>query len=205
MGDSTSAASAKAELRRSVRDSRRARLLQNDDSKNDLPGDVGTRLADRVLDLPEVRAACEHGRAIACYASRPDEPPTALLRDRLLRAGAILLLPRIDGTDLQWIPVTPDTTWSANRWGIEEPEGAASAQTPAVWIIPALAIDADGYRLGQGGGFYDRALEHIPGDVPIIAIVFDDEFLERVPREKHDARVNIVVTPERTLVLRSSD
>ena len=205
MGDSTPAASDKAELRRSVRDARRSRLLENDDAKNDVPSDLETRLADRVLDLPEVRAACAQGRAIACYTSRPDEPPTAHLRDRLLRAGAIVLLPRIDGTDLQWIPVTPDTTWAMNRWGIEEPQGAASAQAPAVWIIPALAVDADGYRLGQGGGFYDRALENISGDAPIIGIVFDDEVLERVPREKHDVRVNIVITPERTLVMPRSN
>ena len=205
MGDSTPAASAKAELRRSMRDSRRARLLENDDAKNDVPSDVEARLADRVLDLPEVRAACAQGRAIACYTSRADEPPTALLRDRLLRAGAILLLPRIDGTDLQWILVTPDTTWATNRWGIAEPQGAASAQAPAVWIIPALAIDADGYRLGQGGGFYDRALEHISGDAPIIGIVFDDEVPERVPREEHDIRVDVVVTPERTLVVTTSE
>ena len=205
MGDSTSAASTKAELRHSIRDSRRRRLSASEHGASHDASHDANQLADRVMDLEEIRTACRQGRAIACYASRPDEPPTAHLRDRLLEAGAIVLLPRIDDKELRWIRVTPDTTWSVNRWGIEEPEGAVFPHTPELWIIPALAIDADGYRLGQGGGFYDRALEHIPGDVPIIAIVFDDEFLERVPREKHDARVNIVVTPERTLVLRSSD
>lgn len=201
MGDSTSAASAKAEVRRSIRDSRRRRLAASDRAEDT----NAIQIADRVMELGEIRTACAQGQAVACYASRPDEPPTARLRDRLLQAGAVVLLPRIDGKELRWIRVTPDTTWSVNRWDIAEPQGAVFPQAPDLWIIPALAIDADGYRLGQGGGFYDRALAHVVDDVPIIAIVFDDEVLERVPREGHDARVDVVVTPERTIVIGPND
>ena len=201
MGDSTPAAPAKAELRHSIRESRRRRLAASDHATSaDAFG-----LADRVMELREIRAACAHGRAIACYASRADEPPTGQLRDRLLEAGAVVLLPRIDAEELRWIPVTSDTTWSVNRWGITEPQGSVFPHAPELWIIPALAIDADGYRLGQGGGYYDRALAHVVDDVPIIGVVFDDEVLERVPREEHDTCVDVVVTPERTIVIGLND
>ncbi|MGA0210229.1 MAG: 5-formyltetrahydrofolate cyclo-ligase, partial [Candidatus Nanopelagicales bacterium] len=66
-------------------------------------------------------------------------------------------------------------------------------------------IDADGYRLGQGGGFYDRALRDIAEDTSVIAIVFEDEVVERVPRESHDHRVDVVVTPERVRWLSMPD
>ena len=188
-----SPATAKTELRRTIRAARRNRLT----SDRSVHHDDDTRIADRVMDLPEIRSACEQGQPIACYVSRSEEPPTTRLRDRLLDAGAILLLPRIHGDDLQWIQVTPQTTWSVNRWGIEEPEGNPFLDSPALWIVPALAIDADGHRLGQGGGFYDRALARFPNGQTVIAIVFDDELIDHVPHEEHDQVVDIAVTPER--------
>ncbi|EJZ87069.1 5-formyltetrahydrofolate cyclo-ligase [Schaalia turicensis ACS-279-V-Col4] len=66
-------------------------------------------------------------------------------------------------------------------------------------VVPALAVDARGVRLGQGGGWYDRALEHARPGVPIIAVVFDNEFFsdprDYLPVEPHDQRVNGVLTP----------
>ena len=116
-----------------------------------------------------------------------------------------MLLPRIEGDSLVWVQITSDTTWVKNRWNIDEPAGASFDGTFAVWIIPGLAVDADGYRLGQGGGYYDRALENVHDDVPIIAILFEDEFREEVPREEHDHRVDIVVTPDRVRWLSMPD
>jgi 5-formyltetrahydrofolate cyclo-ligase len=114
-------------------------------------------------------------------------------------------VPRVENNDLVWIRVTPDTRWTANRWGIDEPTGPVLDGTPSAWIIPALAIDSDGYRLGQGGGFYDRALQGIDEEIPVVAIVFEDEVLDRVPREAHDRRVDIVVTPDRVRWLSMPD
>lgn len=62
-------------------------------------------------------------------------------------------------------------------------------------LLPALAIADDGMRLGQGGGCYDRVLTRVPGGVPLIAVVHDDEVTARVPAEPHDRSVDAVVTP----------
>lgn len=191
----------KADLRRSIRQTRKQRA---DDPSHPVRSDAA-RIAEHVMDLQEIRQACAAGQPIACYVSRSDEPPTAALREQLLDAGATLLLPRIEGENLTWIHVNSETTWAKNRWNIEEPEGPAFEGTPAVWVIPGLAVDADGYRLGQGGGYYDRALEGVHDDVPIIAILFEDEIVEEVPREVHDHRVDIVVTPERVRWLSMPD
>lgn len=191
----------KAELRRSIRQARRQRA---ENPSHSVHSDAA-RIAEHVMDLEEIRHACAEGQPIACYVSRSDEPPTAALREQLLDAGATLLLPRIEGENLSWIHVTSQTSWVKNRWNIDEPEGPAFDGTPAVWVIPGLAVDADGYRLGQGGGYYDRALESVHDDALIIAILFEDEVVAEVPREVHDHRVDIVVTPERVRWLSMPD
>jgi 5-formyltetrahydrofolate cyclo-ligase len=201
MGDSAEVAERKSEMRRSIRVSRKERLAREESVLRE----DAQRIADHVMDLEEIRHACTEGLPVACYVSRPDEPPTEDLCAQLREAGATLLLPRIDGETLVWIEITSDTTWVKNRWSIDEPAGPAFDGTPAVWIIPGLAVDADGYRLGQGGGYYDRALENVHDDVPIIAILFEDEVLEEVPREAHDHRVDIVVTPDRVRWLSMPD
>ena len=62
-------------------------------------------------------------------------------------------------------------------------------------LVPALAVGADGTRLGRGGGSYDRALARVPADRPVVALLYDGELLPGVPAEAHDRRVTAVVTP----------
>lgn len=170
------------------------------------PADASA-IAEHVLDLEVIQQACKAGAAIACYAARNEEPPTTELRSALRAAGARVLLPRVDGSDLVWIEEDTHTELIPNRWAIPEPSGAPSDQTPAAWVIPALAIDQDGYRLGQGGGYYDRALADLPDDSqePVIAIVFEDEVVAELPRENHDHPVDVAVTPERVRWLAMPD
>lgn len=196
MDPSTNVGELKRVLRDGIRRARRNRVRLDDDA---------ARIAEHVMDVEEVRNACAAGLPIACYASRADEPPTDVLREALLACGAQVLLPRIDADDLVWVAVTPDTRWEANRWNIEEPTGPAFDGSPAVWIIPGLAIDADGYRLGQGGGYFDRALAGVSDESLVIAIVFEDECVTELPREAHDRRVDVVVTPDRVRWLSMPD
>ena len=77
--------------------------------------------------------------------------------------------------------------------------GAAALADADVVIAPALAVDTTGARLGQGGGWYDRALEHIRPGVPVVALVFPEELYDAetrpLPRERHDRPVDAVATP----------
>ena len=82
-----------------------------------------------------------------------------------------------------------------------EARGAESFKEADLIVIPALAASADGTRLGQGGGWYDRALMHRSPGVPVVAVIFDDEVLEPgiIPAEPHDVPVDAIVTPTRTI------
>ena len=79
--------------------------------------------------------------------------------------------------------------------------GAESLKEADLIAIPALAASVDGTRLGQGGGWYDRALTHRSPGVPVVTAIFDDEVLEAgiIPAEPHDVPVDAIVTPTRTI------
>ena len=82
-----------------------------------------------------------------------------------------------------------------------EARGAESLKEADLIVIPALAASTDGTRLGQGGGWYDRALVHRCPGTPVVAAIFDDEVLEAgvIPAEPHDVPVDAIVTPTRTI------
>lgn len=163
-------------------------------------------LATVVMELPEVQSA----RCVAVYASMPSEPGTTPLRTALAAAGLRVLLPVVLGDGkLDWAedrgPLRPVR-------GLGGPEPAGPRLGPSairdadVLLVPALAVDSLGHRLGQGAGYYDRVLAALSPTVPVIAIVHDGEVLdaavEPVPTEGHDRSVDAVVTPERCLRIR---
>lgn len=192
------AVSSKANLRRQVRQQRQKRNAGTDES---------TRISQHIMDLDDVRSACDRGEVVACYLARDDEPPTRDVIDDVRRAGGRVVLPRISDDNLVWVEMTDNTGMVTNTWGIDEPEGLPTSTQPTVWIIPSLAVDADGYRLGQGGGFYDRTLAQRASkdNSLVIAVNFEDESVMHVPHEAHDQRVDVVVTPERVRLLSMPD
>jgi len=128
---------------------------------------------------------------VAAYASIGSEPPTAAA---LVSAREVLLpVLRPDG-DLDW-GLGPDGVPSAR--GLLEPSGPRLGREAIagcdVVLVPALAVDGAGNRLGRGGGAYDRALRRATGLT--IAVLYDGEQVDAVPTEPHDVRVRAVVTP----------
>lgn len=197
--DPVAVAAAKAALRRRVRTERRARSPQEQ-------RELGTALAEVVLQVPRVRMAA----TLACYASRPGEPDTTALRAALAEAGVTVLLPVLRGDgDLDWFRDDggPDSggpdSGSPDSGGLLSPSAVLDAQ---VVLVPALAVDTLGGRLGQGGGSYDRVLARVAATVPVMALVHDGELLdaavEPVPVLAHDRPVDAVATPSRYLQLR---
>lgn len=154
-----------------------------------------------VADLPAVRSA----GVIAAYVSRPNEPDTLPLMERLHARGVRILLPVL-GTGLQ-----RDWAWftSAEELQVRAPGrppepsgptlGAEALSLAEAVVAPALAVDTSGSRLGQGGGWYDRVLAHARPGTPVIALVFPDEVYDAavkpLPRQPHDQPVDIIATP----------
>jgi len=138
---------------------------------------------------------------IASYRSYGDEPDTSALNRRLLALGKVLLLPRINGNSLEWIQWDGNESAFVRKKKIEELSGNPFTDLSSIdlIIVPALRIDRSGYRLGQGGGFYDRALADIHAFS--IGLIHPDEISsEDLPREPWDIPLNAAATPD--LVLR---
>jgi 5-formyltetrahydrofolate cyclo-ligase len=157
-------------------------------------------IRDHVLDMPEVAAA----GTIAAYYSIGTEPDTHGLIFGLWKRGSYVVLPvlRPDG-DLDWASYEGPDSLAPGPRGLLEPteptRGIGTVARADVVLVPALAVDAYGHRLGRGGGSYDRALARVGGQVPTIALLYDDELLPSVPAEAHDQRVRRAVRPSHGL------
>ncbi|WP_307796579.1 5-formyltetrahydrofolate cyclo-ligase [Actinomadura barringtoniae] len=153
-------------------------------------------LRDAVLDAPEVQM----GGTIAAYASFGTEPDTAGLLFALWKRGTYVLLPRLlpDG-DLDWASYEGPDSLAPGPHGFleptETPRGAGAVASADVVLVPALAVDRSGMRLGRGGGSYDRALARVGPAILTIGLVYDAELVETLPAEPHDHRVRAVATP----------
>jgi 5-formyltetrahydrofolate cyclo-ligase len=138
-------------------------------------------------------------RTLAAYVPDETEPGAGRLPAAYTQLGARVLLPIIPATgrELGWAVDTGRL--AAGRFGLFEPVGPRLGPTAIgaadVVVVPALAADRRGVRLGRGGGYYDRALVHARPDAILVALVFDDELVDELPAEEHDRRVDAVVTP----------
>jgi 5-formyltetrahydrofolate cyclo-ligase len=164
-------------------------------------GEAGRLLRDAVLSLPETQMA----GTIAAYLSIGTEPGTRGLVYALWKRGAYVLLPLLrPGGDLDWASYEGPDSVAAGPRGLleptEAPRGAAAIARADLVIVPALAVDKRGYRLGRGGGSYDRALARVGGSVPTIALLYDDELLDEIPAGRHDQPVRLVAQPAKGMI-----
>jgi 5-formyltetrahydrofolate cyclo-ligase len=137
-------------------------------------------------------------RCLAAYVGVGTEPPTLPLLDALRDAGVRVLLPVIVGERrLDWARYDGAGSLADGPLGLAEPAGprlgAAALHDADLVVVPALAVDRAGHRLGRGRGDYDPALERIV--VPVVAVVYDDDILDDVPVEPHDRSVQALLTP----------
>jgi len=189
-------AAAKRALRRTVL-AARARLSAAELDRR------ATALATVAATRPELVG----GGTWTTYLSVGTEPGTEPLLADLRAAGVRVLLPvlRPDGQLDCAVDEGPERRRPAGH-GLREPVcaplGPASIATADYVLVPALAVDRTGNRLGRGGGYYDRALAAVPTATPVLAVVYDEEVLDAVPAEPHDRRVTGALTPSGVLPFR---
>ncbi|WP_430868413.1 5-formyltetrahydrofolate cyclo-ligase [Demequina aurantiaca] len=158
-------------------------------------------LRDLVLALPSVDSAT----CVSVYASRRFEPGTLPLIEALHQRGVKVLIPLLgDGLRRGW-GLYQGAEDLVERAPGRPPEpsgeflGQEALREANVIVVPALAVDTLGTRLGQGGGWYDRALCDASPDAPIVALTFAGELWDSshpLPREDHDVTVQAVITPQ---------
>ena len=145
-----------------------------------------------ILQAPEIVSAT----TIASYVSYEYEPSTVEINEAFLRSGKTLVLPRINGDQLEWVRWDGNPAQLIIKKKISEPLGDAITDLSDIGavIVPALKIDQSGFRLGQGGGYYDRALANF--NAWKIGLVYAGELSSEVlPREAHDVPLDAAATP----------
>ena len=145
-----------------------------------------------LLSTPEIKTAI----CVTSYFSIGPEPSTEELNRSLINHGVTLLLPRVNGKTLEWVEWSGDTANIRENRGLLEPIGdrRKDISDVDVVIVPALQMDQAGYRMGQGGGFYDRALPEMPGWK--VGLVYAGELSSTLlPHEAHDIPLDAGATP----------
>ncbi|MFG2650988.1 5-formyltetrahydrofolate cyclo-ligase [Streptomyces sp. NPDC048436] len=175
----------------------RSRLTRDDAQK------AAAVLADSAMELPELAGA----RTVAAYVSVGSEPGTRALLDALHARGARVLLPvLLPDNDLDWAPYEGEGSLARvqhpGKIQLLEPSGTRlgpdAVVAADVVLLPGLAVDERGMRLGRGGGSYDRVLARLGrsgADPALVVLLYDTEVVAHLPQEAHDKPVHAVVTP----------
>ena len=132
---------------------------------------------------------------ILLYSALPDEVPTQGLMDELVAKGKTVLLPRvIDDKDMELRRYTGPQDLQEGAYGILEPTGERFTDYDAidVAIVPGMAFDAEGHRLGRGKGYYDRFLSRVPY-IYKIGLCFSWQMVDHVPCDEHDIVMDEVI------------
>ena len=181
----------KAALRRTLRAERDAYVAALGPERATLEGVVAERL----------RPLVEGQADVASYAAVGSEfDPFAI--EKLLASE---LCPRVAGDALVFHRA-PYASLKPGVLGIPEPAASAPVAQPHILLVPLLAADLAGNRLGQGKGYYDRALARLRGRGPVLAIglAWEVQLVERLPAEPHDQRLDLLATPGRLLDFRAA-
>ena len=180
-------AAAKRELRRRARDRREEFAAA--------APQVAERIYEHLFAQPAFRSAGQ----VAIYAALPDEVPTRPLFDSLTRGGTACLLPRVvPAGPLVFARVEDWDELRPGRLGVLEPAASAPAVVPGpddVVIVPGIAFDRAGWRLGRGGGYYDRTFPAGAGPQPLLfGVACEGRIEESVPHGSHDRAMDAIVT-----------
>ena len=179
----------KKELRSELLQRRRS-MDKNTRQKSD------SMIYNNIVRLPQIRTA----ENFLCYISTDIEVDTRQLVTALISDKKKVYAPRCKGKEMRFFRIADLSELKAGAFGIPEPTGGEEPDnfSASLCIVPALSFDENGYRLGYGGGYYDRFLREYDGIS--VGICYDD-FLGEVPREEHDLPVDILVTETKILNL----
>ncbi len=179
----------KDDIRRRVR--ARKRLLNDDERR---------QAADKVFSRLEQLAAFAVSENILIYNSLPDELSTRIFLDKW-STDKRFFLPRVNGLDLELLPYER-TRMQMGAFRIEEPTGddVTDPRQMELIIVPAVAFDRAGNRVGRGKGYYDRLLSKT--NAYTVGVAYDFQLFDEINADDHDIPVDMVITETHTIVRR---
>ncbi len=180
----------------------RARALRSRRSlSSEEIGSLSDAVARRFLELPEFKEA----RVVATYIAKADEVQTSGIVAASLAAGKTLIVPRADPATgaLSFVPIGSMAELSPGHFGVLEPRpGAGEVPLGAadVVVIPVVAWDEKGHRLGYGKGYFDRALSSHPGPLRV-GLALEAQKAPTLPQSPNDVPLDVIATEARVLRL----
>lgn len=148
------------------------------------------------LALPEYRQA----QVVALYSPIHHEVETATVATRALAEGKTLLYPAVVGSELEFRRVRHLDDLVPGRFGILEPRGEVWEPGQAdLIVVPGVAFDRSGRRIGYGKGYYDKALHQLEGSGRLVAFCYQFQLVEEIAGEPHDVTMDLIVTEEQVV------
>ncbi|MDT0221318.1 5-formyltetrahydrofolate cyclo-ligase [Gordonia sp. AC31] len=180
----------KQQLRQEIEDRRSRRSADERDRS-------AAALAEWMYSCP---FRLEYDVTVAAHVPVGNEPGSNSMLDALVDRGVSVLVPVVpdgDPAPMDWAPYTGPDSLAPGRWGLLQPTtdrvGVTAIRAASVILVPALAIDKSGVRLGRGAGYYDRTLHGLSAD--LVGVVYDDEVVDSLPSGDHDVPVGWTLTP----------
>ena len=156
---------------------------------------VSSSDSEKILSLLRSHPRIVSAQAILLYHALPDEVPTKDLLDELVAQHKSVLLPRVvSDTEMELRQYTSPADLTTGAFGIMEPVGEVYDSFSAidVVVVPGMAFDRSGHRLGRGRGYYDRFLSRIP-TIYKIGVCFPWQIVDEVPTDSHDVLMDEVI------------
>jgi 5,10-methenyltetrahydrofolate synthetase len=194
-------------------------LIRGDSVKRQIRSDITTKrdkmdkhtideksrkIKERLFSIPEFVNSC----TVLFYVSFKSEVNTWNMIEECKKSGKKIVIPVVipETRNLLLSRITSFDELTPSNYGILEPKAEfirpVSIEEINTIIVPGVAFDEQGYRIGYGGGYYDRLLQNLPYGCSTIGLAFEMQMINSVPREAHDVRVDMIVTEERIINLR---
>ena len=173
----------KKELRRAIREKKRAMTPQEIEAKS-----------ARLCELFAASEAYQQAKTIYGYLPYNQEVRTVAMLEQALREGKRVAVPKCYGDEMKFIYMTDLSQVEKGYAGIPEPiaDGPEGDDETALVLMPGMAFDPQGHRIGYGGGFYDKFLAKEP-DHPTLALCYDFQMLPYLETEEYDIPVDTVI------------
>lgn len=140
-------------------------------------------------------------KSVFVYLSFSSEATTDKLVEALLSAGVAVYAPRVEGKEMVAVPLDEDSDFALSDYGVREPLGEAYEGEIEAAIVPLLAVDPRGVRLGYGGGYYDKFFAKHP-EIFKVGYGYEFQIVDELPEEETDVRLNAIVTDVRVIKIR---
>ncbi len=141
-------------------------------------------------------------RVIGLYAPVYNEVETAEVMREALSSGKTVLFPAVCSGGLEFRKIADPSELSKGAFGIPEPCPLCPVLAPDeadLVVVPGVAFDIDGRRIGYGKGYYDRTLHHLEGNGRLVGLCYDFQVTQEIPGEPHDVRMDMIITERRVI------